>query len=191
MSSQRHPQNSPTKRQSTSQRGVLRWQTIQHCRNHFPIGLMYRGLKVPVSGYYAWVSHPEPARARANQHLLSRTREIDDKSSCMIGSPRRHEDLVAKRVSTSHNRVARLMAKHGIQGWLLRKRGRLGCLYFSPAGYLESSRSEFLCSGAGLQVGDRYDRNTDAGRKALPPCGSRSAQQAGRWLAHASPSRST
>ncbi len=46
------------------------------------------------SGYYAWVSRPESTRAKANQHLLSRIREIRDDSGGMIGSPRMQEDLV-------------------------------------------------------------------------------------------------
>jgi len=83
---------------------------------------MCRCLKVSASGYYAWVSRPESARAKANQHLLSRIREIHDDSGGMIGSPRMHEDLVAEGASTSLNRVARLMAKHGIQGWPRKKR---------------------------------------------------------------------
>lgn len=95
---------------------------------------MCRCLKVSASGYYAWVSRPQSARAKANQHLLSRIREIHDDSGGMIGSPRMHEDLVAEGVSTSLNRVARLMAKHGIQGWPRKKRGRLGRQSYRPPG---------------------------------------------------------
>ncbi|WP_152638780.1 IS3 family transposase [Marinobacter santoriniensis] len=113
---------------------VLRYQAIQRCRSHFPIRLMCRCLKVSASGYYAWVSRPESARAKANQHLLSRIREIHDDSGGMIGSPRMHEDLVAEGTSTSLNRVARLMAKHGIQGWPRKKRGRLGRRSHRPPG---------------------------------------------------------
>ncbi|MCG8523736.1 MAG: IS3 family transposase [Pseudomonadales bacterium] len=113
---------------------VLRYQAIQRCRSHFPIRLMCRCLKVSASGYYAWVSRPESARAKANQHLLSRIREIHDDSGGMIGSPRMHEDLVAEGTSTSLNRVARLMAKQGIQGWPRKKRGRLGRRSHRPPG---------------------------------------------------------
>ena len=140
---------------------------------------MCRCLKVSASGYYAWVSRPESARAKANQHLLSRIREIHDDSGGMIGSPRMHEDLVAEGASTSLNRVARLMAKHGIQGWPRKKRG-----------YPESSGAEFLRSGARHQVGDGYYGDTHAGRKALSMRGSRPVQQADRWLVHAPPARS-
>lgn len=70
--------------------------------------------KVSVSGYYAWASRPQPARAKADQHLLLRIRETHDDSGGMIGSHRMHEDLVAEGASTSLNRVVRLMAMHGI-----------------------------------------------------------------------------
>ena len=76
---------------------------------------MHRCLKVSASVYYARVSRPEFARPMANQRLLSSIREIHDDSGGMIGSPRMLEDLVAEGgASTSLNRLARLMAKHGI-----------------------------------------------------------------------------
>jgi putative transposase len=37
-----------------------------------------------------------------------------------------HEDLVAEETSISLNRVARVIAIHGIQMWLLKSQGRLG-----------------------------------------------------------------
>jgi putative transposase len=104
---------------------------------------MCRCLKVSASGYYAWVSRPESARAKANQHLLSRIREIHDDSGGMIGSPRMHEDLVAEGASTSLNRVARLMAKHGIQGWPRKKRGRLGRRSHRPLGIRNHLERDF------------------------------------------------
>ena len=95
---------------------------------------MCRCLKESASGYYAWLSRPESARAKANHRLLSRIREIHDDSGGMIGSLRMHEDLVAEGVSASLNRVARLMAKHGIQVWPRKKRGRLGRQSYWPPG---------------------------------------------------------
>ena len=95
---------------------------------------MCRCLKVSPSGYYAWVSRPPSARSSANQLLLARIREIHDDSGGMIGSPRMHEDLVAEGACVSLNRVARLMAKHGIQGWPRKKRGRAGRPSYRPPG---------------------------------------------------------
>lgn len=39
---------------------------------------------VPASGYYAWVSRPKTNRAKANQHLFSRIREIHDDSDGIL-----------------------------------------------------------------------------------------------------------
>ena len=42
-------------------------------------------------------------------------------SGGVIGAPRMHEDLEAEGEKLSLNRVARLMVKHGLQGWPVRK----------------------------------------------------------------------
>ncbi|VVS97666.1 hypothetical protein MARINON1_60244 [Marinobacter salarius] len=151
---------------------------------------MCRCLKVSASDYYAWVSRPESASAKANQHLLSRIREIHDESGGMIGSPRMHEDLIAEGTSTSLNRVARLMAKHSIQGWPRKKARTLGASISSATGNPESPGAELLRSGTGHQVGDGRYRDTYAGGKALSVRGPRPVQQADRWLVHASPAGS-
>ena len=104
---------------------------------------MCRCLKVSASGYYAWVSRPQSSRATANERLLSRIREIHDDSGGMLGSPRMHEDLAAEGVAASLNRVARLMAKHGIQGWPRRKRGRLGRASNRPLGIQNHLERDF------------------------------------------------
>ncbi|ONM45298.1 transposase [Halopseudomonas pachastrellae] len=104
---------------------------------------MCRCLKVSASGYYAWVSRPLSSRAKANQRLLRRIREIHDDSGGMLGSPRMHEDLAAEGVAASLNRVARLMAKHGIQGGGRRKRGRLGRASNRPLGIQNHLERDF------------------------------------------------
>jgi putative transposase len=54
-----------------------------------------------------------------------------------------HEDLAAEGVAASLNRVARLMAKHGIQGWPRRKRGRLGRASNRPLGIQNHLERDF------------------------------------------------
>jgi len=95
---------------------------------------MCRCLKVSASGYYAWASGALSSRSEANQRLLARIREIHDDSGGMIGAPRMHEDLVAEGASVGLNRVARLMAKNGLQGWPRKKRGRAGRRSVRPPG---------------------------------------------------------
>jgi putative transposase len=54
-----------------------------------------------------------------------------------------HEDLVAEGVSTSLNRVARLMATHDIQGWPRKKRGRGGRQTYRPPGIRNHLKRNF------------------------------------------------
>jgi len=84
---------------------------------------MCRCLEVSPSGYYAWESRSPSRRDVENARLLERIRDIHDDSGGIIGAPRMHEDLQAEGENISLNRVARLMAEHGIQGWP-RKKGR-------------------------------------------------------------------
>lgn len=92
--------------------------------------MMCRCLKVSPSGYYSWETRLPSARQLDNDRLLGRIREIHDDSQGCIGAPRMHEDLVHEGESASKNRVARLMATEGLQGWPRKKkqgqRGRPG-----------------------------------------------------------------
>lgn len=84
---------------------------------------MCRCLKVSASGYYAWVSRKPSPMQLDNDRLTARMKEIHADSGGVIGAPRMHEDLLLEGEKLSLNRVARLMAKQGIQGWP-RKKGR-------------------------------------------------------------------
>ncbi len=99
---------------------------IEHCRSEYPVGMMCRCLEVSTSGFYAWASRTPGPRACANAHLLERIREIHEDSLGVIGAPRMHEDLTDEGESVSLNRVARLMASAGLQGWPRRRRRRFG-----------------------------------------------------------------
>lgn len=77
---------------------------------------MCRCLRVSASGYYAWEQRLPCARDVDNARLLGRIRELHEDSRQTIGAPRMQEDLVAKGETASLNRVARLMAQHGLQG---------------------------------------------------------------------------
>ena len=99
---------------------------IAHCRSEYPVGMMCRCLEVSTSGFYAWASRTPGPRARANARLLERMREIHEDSLGVIGAPRMHEDLTDEGESVSLNRVARLMASAGLQGWPRRRKRRFG-----------------------------------------------------------------
>ncbi|BFI95965.1 MAG: hypothetical protein RSP_15630 [Rhodanobacter sp.] len=62
------------------------------------------------------------ARQADNDRLLGRIRALHEDSRGVLGAGRMHEDLAAEGESASLNRVARLMAADGLQGWPRKKR---------------------------------------------------------------------
>ena len=87
---------------------------------------MCRCLEVSPSGFYAWSSRRPGPRARSNARVLARIREIHEDSKGVLGAPRMQEDLVDEGERISVNRVARLMAGAGLQGWPRRSKRRFG-----------------------------------------------------------------
>lgn len=83
---------------------------------------MCRCLKVSPSGYYDWVKRPLCKTKRDNQRVLTKIKDLHEDSRGILGAPRIREDLLEDGELVSLNRVARLMAKHGIQGWPRRKK---------------------------------------------------------------------
>ncbi len=94
---------------------------IERCRSDYPIGLMCRCLEVSTSGFYAWVKRKPSPRAQDNARLLVRIREIHEDSKGVMGALRMQEDLVEEGECASINRVARVMAAAGLQGWPRRR----------------------------------------------------------------------
>lgn len=82
-------------------------------------------------------------RETENIRLVERMRQIHDDSGGVIGAPRMQEDLVAEGESVSLNRVARLMATSGLQGWPQRKRKRYGRSSLRPAGITNHLKRDF------------------------------------------------
>ncbi len=72
-------------------------------------------LEVSRSGFYAWDTRPESARAKRNRVLLDKIQTInDDRNKSNYGSPRIHRELVAQGDQVCENTVAQLMRRHGI-----------------------------------------------------------------------------
>ncbi|QNH24297.1 IS3 family transposase [Xanthomonas theicola] len=101
---------------------ILRYQVIERCRHAFPIRLICRCLRVSASGYYGWSRRLPSARQRENERLSCRIRELHEDSRCTLGAGRMHEDLADEGQRVGLNRVARLMAVDGLQGWPRPKR---------------------------------------------------------------------
>lgn len=76
---------------------------------------MCRCLEMSPSGYYAWEQRLPSARAQDNERLLGRICELHDDSRRTIGAPRMQENLADEGEKASLNRIARLIAQHGLQ----------------------------------------------------------------------------
>ncbi|HFT6995057.1 TPA: IS3 family transposase, partial [Stenotrophomonas maltophilia] len=124
---------------------ILRYQVIERCRDEFPIRLMCRCLKVSASGYYEWSKRPASARQVDNERLVVRMRELHEDSRGTLGAGRMREDLAEEGEIASLNRVARLMAADGLQGWPRRKRrGKRGSPSVTPPGVVNLLERDFL-----------------------------------------------
>lgn len=87
----------------------------------YPVSMLCRVLRVSRSGYYDWKVRLPSKRAKENEILIEKIREIHARSRGTYGYPRVHAELKALGVRCSRGRVARLMRKDGIRGCL---RGR-------------------------------------------------------------------
>jgi len=99
----------------------MRFRFVEDHRDEYPIRLMCRVLGVSPSGYYAWRSRPESARAAANRRLLAEVRRLHERHRGRYGSPRIHAALRAQGIAASRGRVERLMRRHGIRGAAARR----------------------------------------------------------------------
>ncbi|WP_298577000.1 IS3 family transposase [uncultured Luteimonas sp.] len=114
---------------------VLRYQAIERCRDEFPVRLMCRCLRVSASGYYDWSKRLPSTRQLNNERLLNRIRELHEDSRGTLGAGRMQEDLADAGEPVSLNRVARLMAEDGLQGWPRpKRRGQRGRPALTPPG---------------------------------------------------------
>jgi putative transposase len=85
------------------------------------IATMCQMLEVSASGYYAWLSRPVSDRAKEDEVLKRRIKEIHSMSRGTYGAPRVHRELVAEGVHVGRKRVARLMRALGLRGVSRRK----------------------------------------------------------------------
>lgn len=102
----------------------MKYQSIQRCRGVYPVQLMCRCLRVSTSGFYAWSRRSPSSRERDNRRLLERIRAHHEASDGVMGVPRMHEVLTEEGETASPNRIARLMARDGLQGIPQRRRWR-------------------------------------------------------------------
>jgi putative transposase len=94
----------------------MRFAFITTEKASFPISFMCRHLGVSTSGFYAWSTRPESARAREDRRLAVLTREAHENGRKAYGSPRVHEELKAQGIQISRKRIIRLMQEQGLKG---------------------------------------------------------------------------
>lgn len=80
----------------------------------FPVQVMCEVLGVSRSGYYAWASRAESARAAADRALAAEIRAAHAASRGRYGSPRVHAELRTHGRRVGRKRVARLMRGMGL-----------------------------------------------------------------------------
>ena len=99
----------------------MRFRFIEDHREEWPVRLICEVLDVSASGYYAWRSRSECARATANRELLEHVRRLHSQHRGRYGSPRLHAALRAEGRGVSRGRVERLMRQHGIRAAVSRR----------------------------------------------------------------------
>src|SRR5690606_9304799 len=100
----------PGKGGSLLREGVeVRFRFIDAEKARHPVEMLCRLMQVSRSGFYAWRTRAESARARANRALLCEIREIHQASRGVYGSPRVWFELKARGQACGRHRVARLM----------------------------------------------------------------------------------
>ena len=87
---------------------------------------MCRVAGVKRSSFYAWKTRPPSPRQLANEELLVEIREIHETSRRTYGAPRVCGQLRRRGLRVGHNRVAKLMADHGLVGAHARRKFRRG-----------------------------------------------------------------
>ena len=93
----------------------MKFAWIQAEKAHYPVHKLCRWLAVTPSGFYAWCTRPESARAARDRALTVLVRASFDASKQRYGSPRIHEDLLEQHERVSRKRVIRLMQEEGLK----------------------------------------------------------------------------
>ena len=93
----------------------MRFRFIAAEKANHTVTILCRCLQVARSGFYAWQTRAESARARDDRRLRVQVRASFAASHQRYGSPRIHADLIDQDVHVSRKRVVRLMQEEGLQ----------------------------------------------------------------------------
>jgi transposase InsO family protein len=92
-----------------------RYQRIEAMTADYDTSALCEAFDVSRSGYYAWQARTPSAWALANERLVAEMHVIRQGEEACYGSPRMTEELQARGLACSENRVARLMRAHGLR----------------------------------------------------------------------------
>ncbi|EOW1557704.1 IS3 family transposase [Pseudomonas aeruginosa] len=93
----------------------LRYAFIKQRAGNYSIRQLCLTLKVHPSGYYAWLSEPQSARAKDDQRLLGLIKHSWLESGTVYGYRKIHDDLREVGEVCGRHRVARLMRLEGLR----------------------------------------------------------------------------
>lgn len=93
----------------------MRYHFIDDHRDGWPVRVMCRILRVSPSGFYAWHSRPVSDQATRRGELTKKVQQVFEDNRRVYGSPRVHEQLIARGEHCSVNTVAKIMQKQGLQ----------------------------------------------------------------------------
>ena len=86
----------------------------KHSTDH-PVRRLCQTLKVHPSGYYAWLTDPQSARAKEDHRLLGLIKHAWLESGGVYGYRKIHDDLRELGETCGRNRVGRLMQAEGLR----------------------------------------------------------------------------
>lgn len=93
----------------------MRYEFIQQYADEFPVRMMCEALEVSPSGYYDWRDR-EPSETQKRREALGNEMEVIHAAvKRRYGSPRMHQELIAKNHKCCRNTVAKIMKSLGIQ----------------------------------------------------------------------------
>ena len=100
----------------------MKYDFMEEHGQGFCVRRMCQVLGVSPSGFYAWRNRPKSKRQRANEALVEHVKVAHEETGRRTyGSPRVTYELHAQGIVCGHNRVARLMRKHGIRAKMKRR----------------------------------------------------------------------
>jgi putative transposase len=99
----------------------MTYRFIEEHRSQWPARLMCGILEVGPAGYYAWRSRPLSDQQQRQDALIVNIQAIHQEFQARYGSPRIHQELLAREQPCCVNTVAKLMRNHGIAAKTARK----------------------------------------------------------------------